>query len=128
VSAVSGRVLIAPMLAAASPAMASSQCTAMAHHSFGPGVTVQSADGPGGLHAGRNGRARRPIARPLPRRRHINHRHGKGGTYGIGFAIALPAHWQGAFAQGGGGLNGLSARRLARRRRARFRRWPAVLP
>jgi feruloyl esterase len=35
----------------------------------------------------------------LPRRRH-NHRHGKGGTYGIGFAIALPAHWQALSAAG----------------------------
>jgi feruloyl esterase len=97
VSAVSGRVLIAPMLAAASPAMASSQCTAMAHHGFGPGVTVQSARMvPAGSMPGEMGAP----AVQLPAHCRVEgtiNRHGKGGTYGIGFAIALPAHWQGRF-------------------------------
>lgn len=108
VSAVSGRVLIAPMLAAASPAMASSQCTAMAHHSFGPGVTVQSARMvPAGSMPGEMGAPAVQLPAHCRVEGTINHRHGKGGTYGIGFAIALPAHWQGRFLlQGGGGLNG----------------------
>jgi feruloyl esterase len=37
----------------------------------------------------------------------IDRRQGVGGQYGIGFAVALPASWNGRFLmQGGGGLNG----------------------
>jgi hypothetical protein len=59
-----------------------------------------------------------PAASPLPAYCRvdgtIDPRTGVGGkAYGIGFAIALPANWNGGFLfQGGGGLNGSVARPL----------------
>jgi feruloyl esterase len=45
----------------------------------------------------------------------IDRRTGAGGTYGIGFAVALPENWNGRYLQqGGGGLNGTVATPLGR--------------
>lgn len=101
-------LLVSPALLFSTPALASDACAALMRHDFGAGVTIASARmvaaGPSPAEMG---------APPLDLPAHcrvegtINARKGKGGDYGIGFAIALPANWQGRFLlQGGGGLNG----------------------
>ncbi|WCT77030.1 tannase/feruloyl esterase family alpha/beta hydrolase [Novosphingobium humi] len=116
-------LLLTPLLAA-SPAMAASPakaapaaksspkaeeaCMAMARENFGPGVAITSARMvAAGTMPGEMGAP--PVELPAHCRVEgtINARQSKGVTYGIGFAIAMPANWQGRFLlQGGGGLNG----------------------
>jgi len=107
-----GLMVAAPVLMA-SPAMAADTCGAIARQSFGPNVTIASARMiPAGTTPAEMGAP--PVDLPAHCRvegtinaREGNARDGKNGHYGIGFAIALPANWQGRFLlQGGGGLNG----------------------
>ena len=87
-------------------ALAMDGCTALSLRDFGPGIAIRSANRvpAGGTASGTNS--------TLPAHCRvegvIDERTGEGGkTYGIGFALALPADWSGRFLlMGGGGLNG----------------------
>ena len=87
-------------------ALAMDGCTALSLRDFGPGIAIRSANRvpAGGTASGTNS--------TLPAHCRvegvIDERTGEGDkTYGIGFALALPADWSGRFLlMGGGGLNG----------------------
>jgi hypothetical protein len=126
-SALSPRILLATSLAVASlaaslqggPAEAKTrstakQCSAMAKLAL-PGVEINGATLVPAAAAGTvkifpDGSDTFPVAMPEYCRVEgmINRRIGAGGKeYGIGFALALPANWNGRFLyQGGGGFNG----------------------
>ena len=95
-------------------AAAADTCAAMLGGTFGDDVEITSAThreaSPAQAGAGPGGFGAQP---PLPAHCRVegvvNKRTGAGGKeYGIRFAIALPAEWNGRFLlQGGGGLNGM---------------------
>ncbi len=89
-----------------------SACAALAGQSFGNDVTLTSAThieaAPAQLGQVPMGFGAMPALPSYCRIEGvINQREGEGGSYGIGFALALPDQWTGRFLlQGGGGLNG----------------------
>lgn len=101
--------------ARAQPAGATARCEALARNASLPGVEITSAKlipaaAPGTVRLNAFTEATFPLAMPEHCRVEgtINRRKGADGIeYGIGFALALPANWQGRLLfQGGGGFNG----------------------
>ncbi len=114
-------ILLAPLLATAAVAQSpetpvatvgEAQCKAMASYQLRAGVTITSARMVPASAASASSMPGAPPTPALPAHCMVEgiidpHTGANGTAYGIGFALALPAEWNGRFLmQGGGGLNG----------------------